>query len=172
MLIVLHDWWWRNTKIKQWSFIGHLATNYDAGKRDKPWRRQFAGRHTCSQLCTGVYVPRGLTLIPLSHCYNPNDFDDSGGISRGYLVQPPAHSRACLKDAADLEARTHRSAFLQCFSNYRVEEGGRWEAIPNPAIKLLGLPSSPFTTLEGMWWNTRAAQAVSWRVAACAVSAA
>lgn len=106
--------------------------------------------HTCSQLCAGVYVPRGLTPIPLSRCYNPNDFDDSGGISRGYLAQPPAHSRACLKDAADLEARTHRSAFLQCFSNYREEEGGRWEAIPNPAIKLLGLPSSPFTTLEGM----------------------
>lgn len=82
--------------------------------------------------------------------YKPIDFGDPGGISGGYLAQSPAHSRACLKDTADFAARSHRSAFLQSFSNYREEEGKKHEAIPNPAIKLQRLPGSWFSTLEGM----------------------
>lgn len=65
-------------------------------------------------------------------------------------MQPPAHSRACLKDAPDIEARPQHSSFLQNFSSYIGEEGGRGEAIPNAAIKLQGLPGSAFATLEGM----------------------
>lgn len=57
---------------------------------------------------------------------------------------------AGLKDAPNVEARPHHSAFLQSFSNYRGEEGGTEEAIPNPAIKLQGIPGSLFPTLEGM----------------------
>lgn len=69
---------------------------------------------------------------------------------RGYLVQSPAHGRACLKDTGDFAARSHCSAFLQTFSNYGEEEGKEQKAIPNPAIKLQRLAGSWFSSLEGM----------------------
>lgn len=75
-------------------------------------------------------------------------------------------------DAADFTARSHCSAFVQSFSNYREEKVKKQEAIPNPAIKLQRLPGSRFSTLEGMWWKVHAAPAISCWVAANAVSAA
>lgn len=84
-----------------------------------------------------MHVSGGLTRIPPSHHYNPTDVSDSDGISGGYPVQPPAHSRACPKDTGDLKARPHHSTFLQ--SDYKGEEGGRGKAIPNPAVKLRDL---------------------------------
>lgn len=68
--------------------------------------------------------PATVTQLP------PTDLGYSGRISRGYPLQL-AHSRACLRDAAELEVRPHSSVL----GIREEEEVGRREAAPNPASR-------------------------------------